>query len=119
MRIDDMKPGPELDALVAEKVMGWKVGASWGGVYWVDTDGCSRYERTLFKPSQEWECMRLVVEEMQQRDYAFGILWSNKTKLARFHGGPLHLVSESTGSSITHATVLAAIKALQGEDTQP
>lgn len=43
--------GPKLDALVAQHVMGWHKGDSWGGSYWVDADKCSRYEILVFKPS--------------------------------------------------------------------
>lgn len=45
------EPGVELDALVAH-AMGWSAKERWGAIYWVDEDGCSRYEAELFKPSQ-------------------------------------------------------------------
>lgn len=42
MNYDDMPAGPEMDALVAEKVMGWtkKKVASYGGGYyaWIDSE---------------------------------------------------------------------------------
>ncbi|WP_339283715.1 hypothetical protein [Paenibacillus sp. FSL R5-0486] len=46
-----MEPGQELDALVAQHVMGWHKGDPWGGAYWVDSDKCLRYEILVFKPS--------------------------------------------------------------------
>lgn len=42
---------PKLDGLVAQHVMGWHKGDSWGGAYWEDSDKCTRYEILVFKPS--------------------------------------------------------------------
>jgi hypothetical protein len=60
-------PGPELDALIAEHVMGWTTSESWDGRYWVDADKCSRYEKKEFKPSQyiniAWEVVTHLMND--------------------------------------------------------
>jgi len=111
MRIDDMKPGPEMDAEVA-KLFGWKYQKIvFGEIVVRLPDGDFSHPRF----STTWEGMRLVVEEMQRRgwDYTLEIIAPRVEHEIRAQFGSLSPVS---GETATHATVLAAIKALQGED---
>jgi len=67
MKIEDMKAGRELDALVAEKVMGWKK-VKWLGDYdWRDKDGEQPYTVRAWNPSTDIAAAWQVVEKIQER----------------------------------------------------
>lgn len=69
-QIDALKPGTEMDALVAEKVMGWKIAVVESflpGIYhkgWADKNGKKVAEISKFHPSTSiadaWEVMEKV-----------------------------------------------------------
>ncbi len=77
MDIDKLEASPELDALVAEKVMGWKLGKlfpSSESQYWIDSGGeptlyrtlnCKDREITIFQPSLDIACAWEVVEKLE------------------------------------------------------
>ncbi|MUT66043.1 hypothetical protein [Paenibacillus sp. NEAU-GSW1] len=107
----DIPAGRELDELIATKLMGWEQGESWGSAYWVDSDGCIRFEIKKFKPSLYWEDMRLVVEEMHgRRGYDFTLEWYGNRYISWF--GSMQSVGADTAP---HAICLAALSALEGE----
>jgi hypothetical protein len=70
--VDQLAPGPELDALVAEKVMGWKQSAV-NGIYWVDQEGKVRARRRslmfekMWAPSSDIAAAWEVVEKLSDR----------------------------------------------------
>jgi hypothetical protein len=65
-----MEPGRELDALVAEKVMGWKR----DGMSWIDTDGEIRYyEASKYEPSTSIAAAWEVVEAMRMRGFSLNL----------------------------------------------
>lgn len=150
MRIDDMKPGPELDLKAIEILFEWKAWKNMRGEYtyivfqksgerepykrYRDWESeMHRYEQIPFSDidrmkhivagvpelSTTWEGMRLVVEEMQRRGWDYRIesyKWETSfVFIQREHEG----YSEQAGTDIPYLCVLAAIGALQGEDTQP
>ncbi|MDF2815716.1 MAG: hypothetical protein K0Q81_1916 [Paenibacillus sp.] len=120
MRIDDMKPGPELDAKVA-KLFGINISFDH------EEGRFRRYQESPFgeilvpfEPSTSWEGMRLVVEEMQRRGWEYAIESEGEKVHARFFKPLEGDYAEQNGeTSAPTACVKAAIKALQGEDTQP
>jgi hypothetical protein len=89
----NMPAGKEIDALIAEKVMGWHKGDSYGREVWLDTD--ERYQRGIARengfeddedfhllhwhPSESilwaWE----VIEKMQEIDshWSPGVNWDD------------------------------------------
>lgn len=64
-----MQPGRELDALIAEKVMGWVVDGDGeifhGGVYLMDLN--------QWRPSTDIGCAWRVVNRMRELDYSLNI----------------------------------------------
>ncbi|WP_433748275.1 BC1872 family protein [Paenibacillus amylolyticus] len=72
-----MEVRPKLDALVAQHVMGWHKGDSWGGMYWEDSDKCCRYEILVFKPSlhtsMAWRVEERIVELRLQAKYCVAL----------------------------------------------
>ena len=74
-----LEPGPELDRLMAEKVMGWKrttKGAPPGCAYWKDDDGLVRANETPggsldWNPSTDIAAAWEVVKYMAQRQFDF------------------------------------------------
>ena len=63
----------ELDALVAEKVMGWTSDAvddSGNCVVWLVDDGSWSYDLSEWCPSEDWSCMKEVVEQMREKGWA-------------------------------------------------
>lgn len=67
MDYDELKAGPDLDKLVAERVMGWHlVDINTGDVpYWVwfDSNSHLQTEAVLWKPSEWISCAWQVVEK--------------------------------------------------------
>ncbi|RKN86771.1 hypothetical protein D7M11_02090 [Paenibacillus ginsengarvi] len=102
MRIDDMKPGPELDRICGEVVF--------------NKSGLELSREFLPAYSTSWEGMRLVVEEMQRRGWDYRIeSYRGDVSFAflqREHEG----YSEEVGTELPYIATLAAIKALQGSE---
>lgn len=70
--IDAMEAGRELDALVAEKIMGWKVVDGWwdmgDGRSWPVEDWCDDYERVIqeaFRPSTDMSAAWYAIERVE------------------------------------------------------
>jgi hypothetical protein len=63
--------GDQLDFWVAEHVMGWHRGDSWGGAYWADEDRCSRYEVLQFKPSRYIDVAMYVLSKLEDDLYKY------------------------------------------------
>lgn len=117
------EPGRALDALVAERVMGW-VG---GGKYWIDpsnpaemygagfTIGNTDYDIPPFKPSTDIAAAWLVVERLSEQ----GRVLLVKADGNRKYSGALRYTVTINGidgrfdsNSAPHAICLAALKAL-------
>lgn len=70
----NLPAGPELDSLIAERVLGWE--PYWGhqgeyiGAKRPVTNG---WRREDFRPSTTWAGMGLVVEAMEARGYRFDL----------------------------------------------
>jgi len=69
-----LEPGPELDRLVAERVMGWKEGKDFGvgesGIVWYIREGPKYFERTrieAWSPSTDIAAAWQVVEKLANR----------------------------------------------------
>ena len=125
-----LEPGPELDALVAEKVMGWEVTRRdhpmlEGGeqvIHAKDADGALRaviwdianYPRSLWwHPSTDitaaWEVVEKVWGNMAMRwDRPDGKVWVSGIPAGFWHKE----VSEAVGETAPHAICLAALKAV-------
>ncbi|MEF3306646.1 hypothetical protein [Paenibacillus sp. GYB003] len=111
-RIDDMMPGRELDQHFANLIGYQSLTTA------MNLDGSYGYTP---KYSTTWEGMGEVIGEMQRRGYSYSIhntekgvwvqfeQWSPEYDLAGF--------GKSEAESAPYAVALAAIKALQGEDT--
>src|SRR5689334_23099085 len=114
-----MKPGPELDRYFAE-IAGIRTEYdSEEGRYMTYTDSPFGEILTPFEPSTSWKGMRLVVEEMQRRKYAWRIEGLRAAFFDPYAGSPADdgtmVYAEALGETTPHAVVLAAIEALQGE----
>ena len=112
--INDMKPGPELDRYYAN-LIGYQ-SLTTG----LNLDGSYGYIPAY---STTWEGMSLVIEEMQRRGFFYTIQngsdgkqyvkfekWNEDYSLAAF--------GRHESETTPHAAVVAAIQAIQGEDTQ-
>ena len=111
-----MEPGPELDALVATEVVGWRLGVDELGLpVWEDPVAGFTYEDgASFTPSANWLDAGLVVDKMEE-DHAFSLNSCGTWHLASFMPVGLGMVSMAEGSTIPHAICLAALKAKRGE----
>lgn len=73
----------EIDRLVAEKVMGWKVSKGRSGLEWYEADENGKFEFirsvTDFEPSTDIRDSWQVVEELIDRGYDFN-LWRSEQR---------------------------------------
>ena len=105
----DLQPGPELDRLVAEKVMGWKKWSTTGDHLWTAADSRVRSLRPedawAFNPSTNiahaWE----VVEKLIDKDPNIGIDCDGNWACSLWN----HVARADTAP---HAICLAALKAV-------
>lgn len=96
LNANEHTPGPTLDALVAEKVMGWKA----DGIYWRDESGRvkERREAVMFEirwsPSTDIAAAWEVGEKLRERFFVFsidrietpdGTIWSCEFQPKDFH----------------------------------
>ncbi len=107
VRSVDLQHGPELDALVAERVMGWHK-TEHTFMNWMTPEGDRSYLKHF---SREWSAMELVVEKMRQEGWLVSIdavdcvgAWA--CCLSR----PCSFV-RMEGHTLPHAVCLAALKA--------
>lgn len=72
--LDTIPAGRDLDALVAERVMGWHVQYTRIGDYWM---GATRHDPTWsvkeFTPSTDIAAAWLVVERMREQEWAMNL----------------------------------------------
>jgi|SRR5690606_36019624 len=111
------KPGPELDAFIAEKLMGWRLSAR--GNWWLGEDGADA-RSNQWVPSTNYENALQVVEFLRDKGWAYRIEGVPDISSARrgvrvtFQFGvlpPGHASSpmyEADGKDIPHAICLAA-----------
>jgi hypothetical protein len=122
-----MKPGRELDALVAEKVMGWRLEErGYGATFWVDENGkvkraaepCSIdfCSCEVFSPSTDISDAWEVVEKLRDLGFHVGIKTPPKVKscsywvcLENFYAGKSFT---EYGETAPLAICMAALKAL-------
>lgn len=103
----DVKPGPELDALIAKKVMGWTLGKSDDHYYLMDGRHIDRRVGTGWSPSTNITHAFEVVEKVGPQ---FEIIYQpNGRWLARF-GNTI----QAEADTAPHAICLAALKAVGG-----
>lgn len=116
--MSDLKPGRELDALVAEKVMGWSL----DGYFWYCGDKPTRYKSGLFEdefsPSTDIAAAWEVVEKLNL------ISWNRvlaKTSDGRWCTAVFSEMDQdhcceydTIAESAPHAICLAALKAVGG-----
>lgn len=109
VNINDMKPGPELDRYFAN-LIGYQ-SLTTG----LNLDGTYGYVPAY---STSWSDMRLVIEEMQRRGWWIYVDQRSDTEYnVRFWHSVKGTWSEFVLSGpLPYVTVLAAIKAIQGED---
>ena len=117
-----MKPGPELDRLVAERVMGWTRGIPGDPEGWADVDGCATgwvdistgYEDLGgWMPSTNILPAWKVVGRLIQRGWGFDI--SVRHDSCRVDAWGLGTgVFRATEATAPHAICLAALQALSG-----
>jgi hypothetical protein len=118
-----VKPGRELDALVAEKVMGFDLGhdALWQDVYstpdaLVETSQDRKHRRTLPNYSTDIAAAWEVVENVTSGDNeGFALTKQPGTIGASFSNLSGKAPYQSNGDTAPHAICLAALKAL-GEE---
>lgn len=126
----DLKPGPELDALLAEKVMGWVLAdvgpykdSGWNypdgtwTEYWT-TEKASR-ECPGFSPSEDIACAWEVVEKLISQDHyvsVFSSEWSGPDR-PKAPGWACQVSSDDTSlaDSAPHAICLAALKTVTSD----
>lgn len=106
-----MKPGRELDALVAEKVMGWQVGSS---IYpWLVVDGKVTQRLAEWSPSTDiaaaWEVLTSpkFCCWVMKSDHESGLITAQVE-----HDGNRRIAQSETAP---HAICLAALRAVGGE----
>lgn len=111
---DEMNPGRELDRLVAERVMGWKL-HSRNMVHYMRATGDEKRSRPVvdvreWSPSEDIADAWLVVEKLARRRYEVGVQTSDGryTVLIARNGQASAAASAETAP---HAICLAAIQA--------
>jgi hypothetical protein len=109
-----MKPGRELDALVAEKVMGYRRHHDDCNTYWVDSDGEEPTHSHDYSTdiAAAWEVVEKLAEKRIQISAAplWGsegrMIWEATWKKVNDTWNPVH------ANSAPHAICLAALKAV-------
>lgn len=117
--MSEMAAGLELDAMIAERVMGWRC----LGSYWVDRDGNTRtLELTSFgsfQPSQDWAAMGVLVAHLHSQGWVVVMTQDNGTGCycqvwyMGDDGRPVEHRVETT-TTLPHAVALAALRAVGG-----
>lgn len=110
-----MKPGPELDAKVAEEVMGWKLRhykINTGKDAWSNADGIRDCD---FRPSTSISAAFGVVDKMHSRERGLYLFWLGHGEGGRDLGWRAHF---SCGTQVfcatpAHSICLAALKAVE------
>ena len=99
MDVSALKAGPELDALVAEKVMGWHLSEriAGRGRQWLDSTGASVSTQPREKPPFDWDWD--YFEPSTDIDSAFAVaekvdLFSSEVVLSRTYADDLWEVME-------------------------
>lgn len=98
-----LKPGRELDALVAEKVMGYDQEQIRNASYYINEAGQTRHDIPSFSTdiAAAWE----VVEKFRKADPTFTIDSGSKGYLVDFGGDAV-----DTARTLPHAICLAALR---------
>ncbi len=124
--MNEIKPGPELNTLIAEKVMGWtlteeKGPNSYDYFCWKSADGKVGHSNNMFMPSTNIADAWKVVEKLRDKSLQFelrvspGTLWI--VWVARLSMIPFQedeLLAEAKGDTAPYAICLAALKAIEG-----
>ncbi len=120
----DLQPGPELDALVAEKVMGWKsrksVGLATheGDNLWIRPDNCAAGLRVYSTDiSAAWEVVEKI-KSIIKRNFFFELLYTPERPhwYAVFSSTKPERRYSADGRTAPHAICLAALKAFGAID---
>lgn len=134
MNVDKLKPGPELDALVAEKVMGWKrikklhgkpLADGWVGFHdgeWIrwtsnPESAYEDYTPSIFSPSTSIADAWQVVEKMRGfwKVEAYPFCRQPWTATYTPPNGPAVPGGTATAGTAPHAICLAALRAVMKE----
>lgn len=102
----DMPAGPEMDRLVAEKVMGW---ISAGSPYWYK-DGYNVQSVYEWQPSARIDNAWQVVEKMEERGSPLRMMFKSihdKGYWARFGDGPQNFYGDTAPLAICRAALIA------------
>jgi len=114
-----MKAGRELDALVAEKVMGWKK-VKWLGDYdWRDKDGEQPYTVRAWNPSTDIVAAWQVVEKMEEIGYsilAHNVIPNSDAVVWRVKFSQSETITEFTAPLAICLAALRAVGAIAAED---
>lgn len=106
----------ELDALVAEKVMGWKRRKIAGSLAVYGGKGCRGRVETNFRPSESISCAFEVVEAMRERGYGIEIHVTPQGVGVVVNANPGQHdeegVGECEGESAARCVCIAALRAL-------
>lgn len=123
-RIDDMKPGPELDAELAKalgmpNVRKYNYRYVWDNVGYVNGKPVGAVMGTIDVPeySTTWDGLGEVIGEMEQQGWDYRIESYGSMKQVSFMKRLSGDYAEAHGEDVFLIGTLAAIKALQGEDT--
>lgn len=108
-----------LDALVAEKVMGWSFQTLRTGDYWVRSNGDRTIWAGHWAPTTSWDHAGQVVERMRELEFGFELhRWNTEGMRhpyeAKFYPDAFgEFVAEADSAPL--AIVLAALRALGAE----
>ena len=106
--------GPELDAVMARKVMGFELApADDEGFRWWDGPNrkCYLYEENTFHPSTEIEAAWTVIKKMQMETTSFGVYWNPEGWYACFDDGNRHYgYAEKAPLAICRAALLTILE---------
>ena len=120
-----MKPGKELDELVAESIFGWKkipltptfpYELDW---MWDKKEGCLRFEAQECPNystdiRQAWKVVDKLEEIMCELEFSFGKnkkIWATFVVSGEVDGS--HPIFQSEGRTAAHAICLAGLKAIE------
>ena len=124
--IDQLKAGPEFDALVAENVMGWiKEGPYLGSLFWITTEGNMHPRTDAWCPSSDIAAAWEVVEQLRKLeprgDAKFGIkgrspeivvVWQGTNFYCKIDGQGIFREFHGEGDTAQLAICRAALKAV-------
>ena len=113
-RIEDLKPGRELDALIAEKIFGWSLDPNRASddICWLMPPGGWHVAKSVPQYSTDIAAAMEVVEKLSEYGWHFSLTRTADGSVVAFFHKDWFRRNEKLIETAPHAICLAALKAV-------